>query len=108
MTTKLHLGVGGYCGAELFRVRWVERVSLFLPFAVMNRAACFAGLAFEIGCRRANGELVPPAVHELVAADIENADECGDGDRLALIWESIPVMVGEALEHWREYGSLPI
>ena len=74
----------------------------------MNRKACFDALNFEIGSRRERGEVVPPAVHELVAADIADADECGDVGRLALIWELIPVMISEALGHWRERGSLPV
>ena len=74
----------------------------------MNREACFDALNFEIGSRRERGEVVDPAVRELVAADIADADECGDEDRLALIWGLVPAMVSEALGHWRERGSLPV
>lgn len=106
MTTKLHLGVGGYCGAELFRVRCVECVPLILP--PLNNRACVTALQFELAWRRDRGEVIPPGVAEVVLADIEDAAEHGDQDRLAWLWRCTPSLVGELLEHVAEGRQLPI
>lgn len=61
-----------------------------------------------ISWRRDQGQAIPAGLAEIVLADIEDAAACADGDRLALIWQQTPAMVGELLEHHFERGSLPI
>ena len=78
----------------------------------MNEYIAFAGalgaLTSELARRRDQGQVIPPGVAEVVMADIEDAAELGDADRLAWLWQNAPTLVGELLEHVRDGRQLPI